>query len=176
MVRAFSAGAGVKCRGHSGPLQRRITDFGAEESFAKAARQLKEHYGLEVAVGAIRGITQAHGERLLGVPQILQGAANAVAVEQLVAETDGSLIPKVEVDENASGDRRKTRRVGWKEARLSLVYAKGCVQPVFGVTTGSPEQAGAQLAACAKRVGLGARTRVHGVCDGDPWIAEEYRV
>ncbi len=145
LVRPFSAHAGVQCRSYSGPLQRRITDFGAEKSFAKAARQLKEHYGLEVSVSAIRLITQDHGERLLKAPQIIQGAANAGEVAQLIAETDGTMIPKVEVDENATDDRRKTRQVGWKEARLSLVYAKGSVQPVFGVTTGSPEQAGAQL-------------------------------
>jgi hypothetical protein len=173
LVRAFSARAGVKCRGHSGPLQRRITDFGAEKSFAKAAQQLKEHYGLEVSVSAIRGITEAHGERMLSAPQILQGVASAGEVGQLIAETDGSMIPKVEVDENAVGDRRKTRHIGWKEARLSLVYAKGSVQPVFGVTTGTPEQAGAQLAACAKRVGFGAHTQVHGVGDGAPWISEQ---
>ena len=34
-------------------------------------------------------------------------------------------------------------------------------------------QAGAQLAACAKRVGLGAHTQVHGVGDGAPWIVEQ---
>ena len=172
-VRAFSTRAGVKYPGHSGPLPQRITDFGAEESVVKAARQLKEHYGLEVVVGAIRGLTEAHGERLLRAPQILQGVANADEVEQFIAETDGNLIPKVEVDETSAGDRRKTRQVGWKEARLSLVYAQGSVQPVFGVTTGSPEQTGAQLAACAKRVGFGVRTQVHGIGDGALWITEQ---
>ena len=40
LVRPFSPRAGVKCRGYSGVLQRRITDFGAEKSFAKAAQQI----------------------------------------------------------------------------------------------------------------------------------------
>jgi hypothetical protein len=152
-------------------LQRRITDFGSEKSFARAGRQLREHYGLQVPAGAIRVITEAHGERLLQSPQLIQGEDDAGEVARQIAETDGSMIPRVEVDDDAAGDRRKTRQVSWKEARLCLVYAQGSVQPVFGVTTGSPEQAGEQLAACAKRAGLGPGTQVHGVGDGAPWIA-----
>ena len=173
LLRPFSARAGVKCRGYSGPLQRRITDFGVEKSFAKAARQLKEHYGVEVPAGAIRVITEEHGERMLKNAQPIGGTSKADGVEQLIAETDGSMIPRVQIDENAEGDRRKTRQVSWKEARLSLVYAAGSVQPVFAVTTGSPEQVGAQLVACAERSGFGAGTQVHGVGDGAPWIAEQ---
>lgn len=56
---------------------------------------------------------------------------------------------------------------------MTLAYAQGTVQPVFGVTTGSPEQVGEQLVGCAERVGLSAHTRVHGVGDGATWIAEQ---
>jgi hypothetical protein len=34
-----------------------MTDFGANDAFAGAAAKLKEHYGIEVAVGAVRGST-----------------------------------------------------------------------------------------------------------------------
>jgi hypothetical protein len=173
LVRPFSAHAGVTCRGYSGPLQRRLTDFGAEKSFARAAQQVWEHYGIEVSAGAVRSITQAHGERLLQAPEIVQGPARTEAVPQLIAETDGSMIPTVEIDEEAAGDRRKTRQVGWKEARLSLVYAEGSVEPVFAVTTGSCDRVGEQLARCAQRVGIGPHTRVHGIGDGAPWIPNQ---
>ena len=173
LLRPFSCTADVKCRGYSGPLQRRITDFGAEKSFAKAGRQLQEHYGLDIPIGAIRAITEGHGERMQGDAQLIQGAANPVQVEQLVVEIDGSMIPKVEVDETAEGDRRKTRQTGWKETRLSLAYPKGTVQPVFAVTTGCAEQAGEQLMGCAQAAGFGADTQVHGIGDGAVWIAEQ---
>jgi hypothetical protein len=172
-VRPFSTTAGVKCRGYSGPLQRRITDFGIEKSFAKAARQIKEHYGFDVPASAVCSITEGHGKRLLQNAHLIQGTACEDEVKRLIAETDGCMIPKVEVDEDAAGDRRKTRQVGWKEARLSLAYAIGTVEPVFGVTTGTPAQTGEQLAACAKRVGLGPDTQVHGVGDGAPWITDQ---
>jgi len=93
LVRPFSAHAGVTCRGYSGPLQRRVTDFGAEKSYARAAQQVKEHYGIEVPAGAIRSITQAHGERLLQAPEIIQGPASTQEVSPLIAESDGSMIP-----------------------------------------------------------------------------------
>jgi hypothetical protein len=176
LTRPFSRAAEVKCRGYSVPLQRRITDFGAERSFAKAGRQLKEHYGLEIPIGAIRSITEGHGERMHGDAQLLQGPGKADNVQQLVVETDGSMIPKVEVDEEAEGDRRKTRQIGWKEARLSLAYSTGSSEPVFAVTTGTAEQAAEQLMACAQTAGLGADTQVHGIGDGAIWIAEQMQV
>jgi hypothetical protein len=173
LIRPFSRAGEVRCRGYSVPLQRRITDFGAERSFAKAGRQLKEHYGLDIPIGAIRTITEGHGERMHGVAELVQGPAKVDNVEQLVAEIDGSMIPKVEVDVRAEGDRRKTRKIGWKEARLGLAYSTESAQAVFAVTTGTAEQAREQLKACAHAAGLGVDTPVHGVGDGAVWIAEQ---
>lgn len=47
----------MKPRGYSGPLQRAMTDFGADESFEKAVGKLKEHYGVDVPVSAVREVT-----------------------------------------------------------------------------------------------------------------------
>src|SRR5262249_3159255 len=63
-IRAFCESAGVECRGYSEGLQRAMTDFGADEAFAGAATKLKEHYGIEVPVSAVRGFTEAHGEAM----------------------------------------------------------------------------------------------------------------
>ena len=56
-IRPFAESAPVECRGYSEALQRVMTDFGANDAFAGAAAKLKEHYGIEVAVGAVRGST-----------------------------------------------------------------------------------------------------------------------
>jgi hypothetical protein len=34
---------GVHCRGYSLPLQRRMTDFGADVTFAEVTKKLQEH-------------------------------------------------------------------------------------------------------------------------------------
>jgi len=154
-------------------LQRRITDFGSEKSFDRASRQVWEHYALEVSASAVRRITQQHGEQLHGQPQWIQGETNDNVARQLIAELDGTMIPTVAIAEECAGDKRKTRDVSWKEARLGLVYEQGCTDPVFGATTGNVDQAGDQLGLCASRIGMDSRTQVHAVGDGAPWIADQ---
>jgi len=171
--RPFSESAQVTCRGHSQLLQRRLTDFGSEKSFARAAAQVKEHYGFEVSPSTVRRVTEAHGQRLHGHPEFLQGDVVAEPKEQLVAGADGTMIPVVTTDPTQPIDQRKTRKTAWKEARLTLIQEKGTANPIFGASTGSPEQTGEQMAHCASRVGWDGRTRIHGVGDGAPWIAEQ---
>lgn len=174
ICRPFSEAAGVTCRGYSLLLQRRITDFGSEKSFARASRQVKEHYGLEVGATTVRRITEDHGHRLHGKADLVQGKAPGQhGVAQLIAETDGSMIPIVTRDPAHEGDRRKSRVLAWKEARLGLVYEQGSIAPVFGASTAGVDPAGDQLGVCAARIGLDARTRVHAVGDGAPWIADQ---
>lgn len=164
----------MTCRGYSLLLERRITDLGSEKSFARASQQVQEHYGLEVGASTVRRITEGHGQQLHGKPDLVQGkAAGQHGVAQLIAETDGSMIPIVTRDPAHEGDQRKTRVLGWKEARLGLVYAQGSLAPVFGVSTEGVDQAGDQLGLCAARIGLDADTQVHGVGDGAPWIADQ---
>src|SRR6184192_3057565 len=64
-IRPFCASAEVQCRGYSEGLQRAMTDFGAENAFAGAAAKLKEHYGIEVPVSAVRVVTEEHGAAML---------------------------------------------------------------------------------------------------------------
>jgi hypothetical protein len=49
-TRPFSLLAGLACRCYSTPLQRVITDFGADHPFGGINQKLKEHYGIEVPV------------------------------------------------------------------------------------------------------------------------------
>lgn len=173
MWRPFSESAQVSCRGYSLLLQRRLTDFGAEKSFARAAEQVKEHYGLEVSPSTVRRVTEAHGEHLAGHPEFLQGEAATEAKAQLIVEADGTMIPIVTMDPTQPVDQRKTRQTGWKEARLAFVQEQGTVHPIFAATTGSAEQIGEQIAHCAARVGWDEHTRIHGLGDGAPWIANQ---
>jgi len=88
-------------------------------------------------------------------------------VPVLIPEMDGSMLPVVEVAEPVAGeapvDRRKTRQVNWKEARLALAHEPGSVTPIFGATLGSVEEGGERLAVCALEAGAGSQTRIHGV-------------
>ena len=42
--RSFSASVAVRCRGVSAPLQRVVTDFGADHPFRQVSEKLQEHF------------------------------------------------------------------------------------------------------------------------------------
>lgn len=172
LQRPFAEAAGVHCRGYSLPLQRRIVDFGAEMAFGQVPARLWEHYGIQVPVSAVQAITEGHAARLQEQAPLVTVAAAQAGVPTVVAEVDGSLVPIV-TTAMVAADRRKTRSVGWQEARLSLAHAQGSVRPVFAATLGTVDEAGDQLRHCAIQAGLGKQTRVHCVGDGAPWIAEQ---
>ena len=99
-------------------------------------------------------------------------------MDQIVAELDGSMIPIVSTDNIPSGDkpidRRKTRQVCWKEARLALARPLGSFETVYETTfLGDVDDAGDRLAHCAIKSGAGENTKIHCVSDGAPWIADQ---
>lgn len=170
----------MECRGYSEGLQRAMTDFGADDPFAGAAAKLKEHYGIEVPVSAVRAVTEEHGAAMLGQQKQKSDWPDRAGVPMLISEMDGSMLPIVETAEPMPGevpkDRRKTRKVSWKEARLGLAHEPGSVTPIFGATLGSVEEAGERLAVCALAAGAGSQTKFHGVGDGAVWITEQMEV
>ena len=170
----------MECRGYSEGLQRAMTNFGADDPFAGAAAKLKEHYGIEVPVSAVRAVTEEHGAAMLGQQKQKSDWPDRAGVPMLVSEMDGSMLPIVETAEPMPGevpkDRRKTRKVSWKEARLGLAHEPGSVTPIFGATLGSVEEAGERLAVCALAAGAGSQTKFHGVGDGAVWITEQMEV
>ena len=95
----------------------------------------------------------------------------------MIAETDGSMSPLVDTAAPAAGeagrDRRKTRQVRWKEARLRFSPCPGVATPTFAATLGEPDAGRDSLLDCAIRAGLGETSRVHSVGDGGPWIADQ---
>lgn len=94
----------------------------------------------------------------------------------LIAEIDGSMIPVVQTgttDGKGPMDRRKTRKVSWKEGKLSLIRRADEINPVFAVTLGDAATAGADLMRLAVAAGFDQRSRVHGLGDGAPWIEDQ---
>ncbi len=169
LVRPFSRRHGLRHRGVSLRLTRALVDFGAEESFARATQSVREHYGLEVSLWRARSATLAHARACAAAVQ----AAPAHAAATLITQMDGSMIPTVKTKSGAL-DKRTTRQVYWREARLCLARAQGNCSPVYGVTLGGPQVAGELWREVALRAGLEPSTRVHGVGDGAPWIAEQF--
>ena len=175
--RSFSYTAEVTNRCYSLPLQRIITDFGADVSFQKVSKKLVEHYGINVPISSTQMITEGHAKSMKSIEYLHRSIPSHNGEKCLICETDGTMIPIVDTfEKNEDGevvDKRKTRSVRWKEGRLTLARQKEKVDPVFGGTLGLADMAGDHLFDCAVRAGFGEQTKVHCVGDGARWIAEQ---
>jgi len=178
-LRPFANSAGIKCRGYSLPLQRIIVDFGADTSFNDAKKKINEHYAIDIPEYSIQFITETHAKNIIGM-DFTENKVYQSAVDCLISETDGTMIPIVEVkiDENIDKskkiDRRKHRTVFWKEARLCFSRKKDSVTRVFTAVFGSVDETGDALFTSACRIGFGKQTQVHGVGDGASWIVDQF--
>jgi hypothetical protein len=166
------AAAEVTCRGYSLGLQRILTDFGADHSFAQASTKVKEHYRIEVPISAARSYTFKHAIQI----KECEVEANSLprgGVAQVIAQTDGCLIPIVKTAKKGAKDGRKRRQVDWQEARLSLAYRAGSLKKAYRATLKGVEVAGRQLLSCAQGVGAGHKSQIHCVGDGAGWIVRQ---
>lgn len=175
-LRPFSLRAGVGSRSYSLPVQRALTDFGADVPFAEVVKKMREHYDLEVSVSAVRQITEAHGERMREQQedQLISQLGPAAGWERVITEADGSLVPIVrsaEVADGAKVDRRKRKELSWREARLCLAHQPGQLTARYAATLGDVEATGARWLDCVARAGAGSQTQIHCVGDGAAWIA-----
>jgi len=160
---------GITPRGRSGRLQRVLTDFGAEHSFARAGQSVQEHYGFELGASAVRTATLHHAQRARA--QLQAGYQEsfrtlpAVGAEHVIAEADGTMICTVE-----PGPRQGKRPRDWKEMRLAAAQAQGSATTVYAATFGSVEEIGPRWGHCARQAGWGLNSRIHAVGDGAEWI------
>lgn len=170
-MRPFVLGAKVSPRGCSRPLQRAITDFAADDPFARVALKLREHYGFEIGESTIQRVAPGHAQAIFeSARPSLDFPKEPGRHKQIVAQTDGGMIPVVEPAADRK-DKRKGKKLSWKEAKISLAHAKGSRSPVYGGgIEGGVEVAGRRLFDCAVRAGFGADSHVHAVGDGAPWI------
>ncbi len=177
-LRPFSQSSGVKCRSYSLPLQRVIVDFGADTSFKDTKKKVNEHYAIDLPESSIQIITEKHAKNMLSIE--FENKSCDTEVNYLISETDGVMVPIVEteVDENMDKgtkiDRRKYRKIFWKEARLCFSRRVKSLKKVFSAVLGSVDETGDALYKSACRVGFDENTQVHGIGDGAPWIVKQF--
>lgn len=167
--RPFSEEAKVTHRGYSCPLQRAMTDFGCERSFAKAAAAVREHYGVELGTSATRQATLKHALRCPHPERVRTLPSSGP--ERIIAESDGSFVPVVTFREG-EGDRRKRRKKEFKEVRLCTAYAHRSVTGYYANGGfNDVERTGAALGRVALMAGWNSAAKVHCLGDGARWVA-----
>jgi hypothetical protein len=173
-LRPLPARLGVTPRGRSRRLERVLTDFGCEHSFARAADSVLEHDGFAIGKSAVRDATLAHAQRAreqLGEQyaqpfRVLPKAGAA----HVIAEADGTMIGTV-----WPGPRKGKRPRQWQEMRLVAAQAQDSATPVYGATFGSVEETGRRWGHVTREAGWGLHSRLHTVGDGAEWIRWQSR-
>lgn len=117
------------------PLQRVVTDLGADLPFAPAAGKLQEHYGIVLSPSTIRQVTEGHARALIVDSEDEPAWPTQAGAATVIAEVDGGMVPLVEVDPDRA-DRRRGQRLLWKEAKVSLAHAHGSTTRVYAATLG----------------------------------------
>jgi hypothetical protein len=124
-VRPFLLSAKVIPRGCSRPLQRAITDFAADQPFAQVRTKLQEHYGFEIGESTIQRIALGHAQAMFEAGRVSQSfPATPGRHKDIIAQTDGGMIPIVEPD-GRQKDKRKGKTLLWREAKISMAHAEG---------------------------------------------------
>jgi len=165
---------GVTPRGRSRRLERALTDFGCEHSFARAAESVWEHYGFEIGASAVRTATLLHAHRArAGLQQEYRQSFRVLPARgatHVIAEADGTMICTVK-----PGPRKGKRPREWKEMRLIAAQAKDSATTVYAATFGSVAETGRRWGHCARQAGWGLNSQIHAVGDGADWIRRQSR-
>lgn len=141
-----------------------------EHSFAQAAARLQEHYGFSVGSSVVARTTLRHAAGMAATKPAGAHALPAQGADWIVAEADGSFVRIVRTDRRKGPDRRKSRRVDYREARLCAATAKDATDIFYAATFNPVETVATPWAHCAKQAGMGLNSRVHVLADGAPWI------
>ena len=165
---------GVTPRGRSRRLERVLTDFGCEHSFARAVGSVREHYGFEIGVSAVRDATLVHAQRARAQLEAQYAqpfrALPAVGADHVIAEADGTMICTVQ-----PGPRKGKRPRQWQEMRLVAAQARDSATTVYGATFGSVEETGRRWGHVTRAAGWGLHSQIHAVGDGAEWIRRQSR-
>jgi hypothetical protein len=168
-IRPLTAALEINPQGKSRRLQRALTDFGCEQSFARAAASLREHYGFDLGPSAVRTVTLQHARKAKEQLEksYAQPFRNLPAVKEahVIAEVDGTMICTVK-----PGRRKSKRPREWKEMRLVAAKSMESASAVYAATFGCVAETGRRWGHCAKAAGWGGNSRIHAVGDGAEWI------
>jgi len=170
-------------------VQRALTDFGAEESFAQAASRFAEHYGFHIGAsnlgravaGVAREAEQYVAEKLAAAEAAYeQPLAVRRGVAELLVELDGCEIRTVQCENlrDAATQQlsQRVRELEWREVRVGLAGRLGRATRTFVARLGSYAEVGTALFRAAILEGLSPQTKVIGVADGGQGLREELAV
>lgn len=175
-LRNFASQLQIRSRGLSRPAERAICEFGSERAYARAAAQMKEHYGIEAAVSLVIKCCMKTGLKLVAEEELQPVCSLPTkGSERMLLEIDGTMVPTI-LAQAKEGDRRKGKSIGYKEMHLAAARDLKKIDPVFAAGFYEVEEAGAAWSRCALAAGWSINTLTHSVIDGAQWIRNQHDI
>lgn len=155
-----------------------MTDFGAEESFAKAADRMEEHHGVEIHPTTVQRITISHAIRAQEVfEKDLNDKPSQTTNKQMVLEMDGEMVPLVDttIPENSdSKDSRKSRKCYWAELKIGTAQRLNETDWKYASSFKSADELGDRMSKILIRgLGWNEKTKIYSIGDGATWITTQ---
>lgn len=176
---------GIRHHGRTETVNRALTDFGIEDSFAQAGKRFREHYGFRLSDSTVDRVTKDSGRQAeVYLEKKLREGKSQVQVpklnglnEPLLVELDGCEIrtgilePAKESPKDEKPKRAKT--IQWRDVRIGLSRPMSSKSKLYvGQLEKYPEIV-SQLVCVSSILGMQAKTDVVAVADGGKGLREE---
>lgn len=178
----------IKHCGRSLLVNRALTDFGAEDSFDRAAKRFKEHYNFEIGSSAVDRATKESANMAAEyIEKKLSGATAADredmagSVDTMLVEMDGCQIRTARFVKDSStkettavyDNPKKRKLVNWRDVRLGFARPLESDKKTFVGGMDSYPAVVSRLHDAAVMEGMDSSTTVVGVADGGNGLKEE---
>ena len=175
----------INHNGRSEAVERALTDFGIEESFANAAVRFKEHYHYDIGPSAVGRSTKTTAQQAMNF--INNKFSNAESskdtdLKKMLVELDGCEIRTAELIP-AKGDQKTPilknpkmeKIINWRDVRLGFVRPLDSESKIFSGRLDSYPKVVNQMHSAAVLIGMTPETEVIGVADGGIGLSEELK-
>ncbi|MCP4685495.1 MAG: hypothetical protein GY867_08595 [bacterium] len=181
---------GIYHRGRSEAVNRALVDFGAEDSFALAAKRFAEHYKFELPSSTVARVTKETAAKTRKyLDDKLRDAGskfgsddgNPREVDNMLVEVDGceirtaTLSLAADDDGAGSGGKKpaKKKTIKWRDVRVGFARPLDSASKTYIGGMDKYEEVIGRLFDASVLSGMTADTKVIGVADGGIGIMEE---
>ncbi len=174
-------------QGRSEAVNRALSDFGIEDSFARAAVRFKEHYHYDIGSSAADRSTKNTAlqamdyiENKLSDIDFDQQQGN-ISIEKMLVELDGceirtaSFVPVEDSTETTPvyNNPKKEKIIKWRDVRLGFVRPLDSESKTFVGKMDTYQEVVSQMHSAAVLTGMTSETKIIGVSDGGIGLSEE---
>lgn len=165
-------------QGRTETVEKALTDFGIEESFAQAAKRFQEHYKFRIPTSTVNRVTKSCAlDARAYLEKKLQGDNPGSSDDPMLVELDGCEIrtgilgPRERSEDGQQGKRSKV--LAWREVRVGLARPLESEDKLYVAQVEKYPEIVSQLFSAATLAGMGNETLVVAVADGAQGLREE---